>query len=420
MLDPVVERIAIAALSGLAVGFEREWSGHATGPLARFAGLRTFLLLGILGGAAGWLAQSNAEVLAAVLLGGGVAVTVAAYLAASRAGGRAIDGTTEVAALVVLALGTLAGLGFLELASGVTAVIVLALSEKDRLRQLVSRIGGEELHAGLQFAVLALVVLPLLPAGTYGPLGGIRPRSLWSVVLLFSGLNFLGYLARRAAGVERGYGVTGILGGLVSSTAVAFQFSRQSRDDRSLGAGLAIGAVGASVVLLPRVLLISTVLNASVALALLPLLSVPIVAGAVLVVFAFARKWGAGEASPVAHETRSPLRLWSAVKMAIAFQLALMAIALVRTYLGSVGVLASAGLIGLTDLDALTLAMNRLGDSADLVRLGARAIAIGIIANGVLKSVLALSMGRGEYRRLATVGLVVLTLASVVSLWIFW
>lgn len=420
MLDPVVERIAIAALSGLAVGFEREWSGHATGPLARFAGLRTFLLLGILGGAAGWLAQSNAEVLAAVLLGGGVAVTVAAYMAASRAGGRAIDGTTEVAALVVLALGALAGLGFLELASGVTAVIVLALSEKDRLRQLVSRIGGEELHAGLQFAVLALVVLPLLPTGTYGPLGGIRPRALWSVVLLFSGLNFLGYLARRAAGVERGYGVTGILGGLVSSTAVAFQFSRQSRDDESLGAGLAIGAVGASVVLLPRVLLISTVLNASVALALLPLLAVPIVAGAVLVVFAFARNWGAGEASPVAHETRSPLRLWSAIKMAIAFQVALMAIALVRTYLGSAGVLASAGLLGLTDLDALTLAMNRLGDSADLIRLGARAIAIGIIANGVLKSVLALSLGRGEYRRLATVGLVVLTLASVVSLWIFW
>jgi uncharacterized membrane protein (DUF4010 family) len=126
---------------------------------------------------------------------------------------------------------------------------------------------------------MALVVLPLLPPGRYGPLGGIEPRGLWIVVLLFSALNFAGYLARRAVGPERGYGVTGLLGGLVSSTAVTFQFSRLSREERSLAAGLALGVVGASTVLLPRVLVISALLNLDVARALLPFILPPLLAG---------------------------------------------------------------------------------------------------------------------------------------------
>ena len=271
-MDETVARLAVAALGGLAVGLEREWSGHATGPLARFAGLRTFLLIGALGGVAGWLVASGSQTVGAVLLASGSALVVAAYILAARAGGHAIEGTTEVAALMVLALGMLAGMGYLELASGSTAIMVLALSEKARLGRFVARIGEGEMRAALQFAVLALVVLPLLPAGSYGPWGGIEPRGLWIVVLLFSALNFAGYLARGAVGPERGYGVTGLLGGLVSSTAVTFQFSRLSRSDRSIAAGLALGVVGASTVLLPRVLLISALLNVDVARALVLLL----------------------------------------------------------------------------------------------------------------------------------------------------
>mgnify|MGYP001765000866 CR=1 FL=1 len=95
-------------------------------------------------------------------------------------------------------------LGYLDIASGATAVMVLALSEKERLRRWVARIDEGELRAGLQFAVLALVVLPLLPEGRYGPLGGLEPRGLWIIVLLFSALNFAGYVARRVVGPERG------------------------------------------------------------------------------------------------------------------------------------------------------------------------------------------------------------------------
>ncbi|MEW5917711.1 MAG: DUF4010 domain-containing protein, partial [Gemmatimonadota bacterium] len=344
---------------------------------------------------------------------------VSAYFLAARPGGESVEGTTEVAALAVLAVSALAGFGYLVVASGATALIVLALSEKQRLQGLVAKIGATELRAAFQFAVLALVILPLLPDETYGPLGGVRPRALWIVVLIFSGLNFVGYLARKAVGPARGYGVTGILGGIISSTAVSFQFARLSRTESALATGLAIGVVGACTVLIPRVLLLSTVLNPPVAFALLPLVAPVFAVGALVTAAALWRRHGeaGGEADATSH---SPLRFWSAIRMAVAFQISLMAIAFVRDTLGATGVLASAALLGLTDMDALTLSMNRLGTTPDLISLGARAIAVGIIANSVLKLGLVLALGAAPFRLRAGGGLALLTAASVLTLWLLW
>lgn len=422
MTDSIVVRLVVAALAGLAVGLEREWSGHASGPHPRFAGLRTFFLLGTVGGVAGWLASSEstgALAIGVTLVGAGAALVVSAYFNTARPGGSAVEATTEVAALAVLALGALAGFGYVVVASGAAAVIVLALSEKKRLRAAVTRIGEAELRAALQFAVLALVILPLLPDATYGPLGGIRPRALWIVVLIFSGLNFVGYLARKAVGSARGYGVTGLLGGLISSTAVTFQFSRLSRSDEALGTGLALGVVGASTVLVPRIMLFSAVLNHRVALALLPFLGPAFVAGTLITALGLWRQSEVPE-SKNDESIQSPLRFWSAIRMALAFQVSLMAIAFVRDTLGATGVLASAALLGLTDMDALTLSMNRLGSTAELISLAARAISVGVIANSILKIVLVVVLGDGSFRRLAAAGLLVLTLFACASLWLFW
>ena len=164
--------LAIAALGGAAVGLERQWSGHADGPRARFAGLRTFTMLGAVGGFSGWLWKAGVTTPAAILFGGAVAIIAAAYVAASR---QDVDGTTEVAALVVVAAGMLAGIGSVQLASGIIALVTLLLVEKSRLHSLVERIDDVSLRSGVRFAVMALVVLPLLPVGPYGPLGGISP-----------------------------------------------------------------------------------------------------------------------------------------------------------------------------------------------------------------------------------------------------
>jgi uncharacterized membrane protein (DUF4010 family) len=402
----------------LAVGIEREWSGHTVGPGARFAGVRTFLLLGLSGGLAGLLADLGYHALAAVLLAAGGALVVAAYAIVARRGDQeAIDGTTEAAAVAILALGVTAGLGRLGLAAAIGAVIVLALREKGQIHDFVRRIGEVELRAALQFAVLALVILPILPEGPYGPLGGVRPRELWIVVLVVSALNFAGYLARRTIGETRGLMLAGLLGGFISSTAVSLSFARQSRERPFVSNALALGVIAACTVLIPRIMVLTLVLRPSLTMQLAPFLLPPLLVGAAIVAFGMRVPHQEDGGSPQ-PEGRSPLRLGSAILLAVGFQAVLMAMTFVRDQFGVTGVLWSAALLGLTDMDALSLAMSRLAGESGRLALAATAVAVGVLANSLLKSAIVLSVGAGDFRRRAGFGLLALVAATALGLWL--
>jgi uncharacterized membrane protein (DUF4010 family) len=406
-------RLCIAAAIGLAAGLEREWSGHTTGPDARFAGLRTFFLLGVTGGVAGLLVDSAHGSVAAALVVGAAALCVAGYVLAVRRPGATTDGTPETAARGVLALAILAGIGWLSLAAGAGAILVLMLREKERLHWIVRRLDETEFRAGVQFAVLAIVVLPLLPPGPFFGAIAIRPRALWIIVLIFSGLNFIGFIARRTAGPSRGLGITGALGGAVSSTAVTLSFSRQSRTDASVGTGLARGVIAACTVLIPRVILVSAVLNAAVALALLPFLLPAFIAGVALAVIG----WNADSAMPQATTDveANPLRLVAAVRMAIAFQVAMVLIDFARARWGTGGIYTTGAVLGVTDIDALTVSMARVG-AVSSAEIAARAIAIGILMSTLFKMSIALVLGRHAFRRRAAMSLAALAAASAAAL----
>lgn len=416
MIEETAVRLAVAGLVGLAVGLEREWSGHATGPDARFAGVRTFMLLGLIGGLAGWSAAAGHLALAVPLVVGAVALTIAAYVLAVRQSG-SIDGTTEVAALAVISLGAMAGLGHLATASAVTAVMVLALREKQRIQALLPRILEPELRAAFQFAVLALVILPLVPTGPFGPFGGIRPRTLWIVVLLLSGLNFAGYIARRIVGETRGFGIAGALGGIVSSTAVTFAFSQRSRAEPEHGRALGLGVLAACTVLVPRVFAVSTALNPALGVALAPALALPLLLGAV-VVYLLRRRRPEEEGETNHPPVENPLQLGAALRMAVLFQAVLLGLELARDLLGDTGLVGTAALLGLTDMDALTFSMSRMAAESVGIPLAARAILVGLTANTVLKLVVSLTVGAGSFRRVTGVGLAALALATLGGFWL--
>jgi uncharacterized membrane protein (DUF4010 family) len=410
-------RLGVAGLAGLAVGVEREWSGHASGPDARFAGVRTFFLIGALGGIAGWLLDAADPAIAGALILSAGALVVGAYLAAARRGGDAIDGTTEAAALLVLGIGVLAGMGLLRVASGAAAVVVLVLREKTFIHGFLKRIGEQEMRAALQFAVLALVVLPLLPEGPVGPFGGIMPRALWTVVLIFTGLNFAGYLARRALGDSRGFQVMGALGGLLSSTAVTLNFARISRHQPASADALSVGTVAACTVLILRLLVVILVLNS----ALLPALSVglaPVLVMGTILVLLKLRSPSKPTGKEESSESKNPLQLLSAIQMAVAFQVVLSLLGVLNARFGEKGVLASAAVLGLTDMDALTFGMSRLGQSPSLVVTAARAIVLGVTVNSAFKSGLAFVLGSGEYRKAVVPRLLLLTASGAVGFWL--
>lgn len=408
-----IVRLLIATLGGTAVGVERQWSGHAEGPEARFAGIRTFTMLGAVGGFTGWLWAAGITAPAAILLGGAVAIVAAGYVAASR---QDVDGTTEVAALVVLAAGVFAGTGSVRLASGIIALLTLLLVEKSRLHSLVRRIDDVGLRAGVRFAVMALVVLPLLPAGPYGPLGGIRPRELWALVIFFSGLSFAGYLARRLVGAGHGYLVTGVLGGIVSSTNVTFTFARTSRTDLVMDRALAFGAVAANAMLYPRVLVATAILNPAVVPLLVPYLAAPALVAALTAVAGARRSTQARGAPDVSLD--NPLQLAGALQMAVLFQGVLMAVHIARQWWGASGVFTSAAVLGLSDVDALTVSMARGAASTISPAMAATAIAVGITANTGMKLGLALFFGSRRFRLIAggALALMLVALGSALAL----
>jgi uncharacterized membrane protein (DUF4010 family) len=408
-------RVAIATLIGLAVGLERQWSGHATGPLARFAGLRTFLLLGLLGGGAGVLLDLGHAAVAAAIVAVTGLFAVVAYVMAVRRPEASADGTTEAAALVVLALGALSGIGFLGLAAGAGALTVFALSEKARLHWMVGRVDERELRAALQFAVLALVVLPLLPEGPYLGALEFRPRLLWALVLVFSGLNFAGYIARRAIGPDRGYGVAGALGGLVSSTAVTLTFSRHSRVESPMSASLARGILAACTVMVVRVITMTAALALPVAEELLPMLLPAALVGAIVVAVSWRNEEKGSE--PAEPSSGNPLRLWSAMKMAALFQAGITAIALVSAAAGDLGLFVTGVLLGVTDVDALTVSMTRSVANVS-AETAARVIAVGVLADTVFKLGLSAALGAAPLRTRTVPGLALLAAACGVGLWL--
>ena len=407
-------RLAVAALGGLAVGIEREWSVKRGHHAPHFAGTRTFLLLGLLGALGAELVRAGFGAVAAAIVVAASALVVVAYLLTARR--EDVGGTTEVAALIVLAGGAVAGMGRLTVASGLFAATTLVLAEKSRFHSFVEKIESHELMAAARFSVLALVIFPLLPEGPLGPAPGLRPRELWMFALIFSGVSFVSFLAMRFIGLRRGYGVAGLLGGLVSSTAVTLNFSRESRRHPQLGPLLGAGTIAASTVLPLRVILLMMLLNPAVGLYAIPLLLPPFIAGFCVSAVMLGRRRPHAMKAPTPG---NPLRFGAAIQMAAGFQIVLYLVDAAVQRFGASSMLASAALVGLTDVDALLYSMIKWGGAQTQALLAAQALAVAVIANTLFKIGAAMTIGRGSFRPVTATGLLVISAAGAAALWLW-
>jgi uncharacterized membrane protein (DUF4010 family) len=316
---------------------------------------------------------------------------------------------------MVLAAGFLSGIGHTGLSSGLIAVTVLLLMEKTRLHGWVQRLDDAEFRSGVRFAVMAAVVLPLLPVGPYGPGPGVKPRELWMVVLLITGLEFAGYIAQRRVGNRYGYTLAGALGGLISSTAVTLGYARLSRSQPASAVALASGAIAANATLLPRVALTALVINPALGQRVGLLFLVPL---AVIVSLLFLTLHRVGEGGGETYGTRNPMNVFPALQLAGIYQLAIYGIHFVATRLGAAGLLVLGVLLGVTDIDALTISVarqNGLADAVDPAVLPS-VIVVGALGTSLFKLGVALAVGRGAYRVRVGIALAALSLALAAML----
>lgn len=348
-----VRRLAAAVLLGALVGLQRELTR------SRLGGVRTFPLVGLVGFLCGMLAEGSPLTIAA----GVVAVlglTVVGNLRAPHDDHKGI--TTEAALLATFLIGAWCALGSLAVAVIAGATVAVLLQFKPELHGMVHRLSEEDAREIMRFAVLAMIVLPILPDKAYGPMNTLNPYEAWLMVVLVVGLNLAGYIAHKFVGARGGVAAAGVLGGLVSSTATTFGYARLAAREPK------VAPVSAAVILLacatvyPRQLVeIGVAAPALLQEAAPPLLLAALVGAAgALWVFASAR---GGEADRV--EPKNPGSLAAALGFGVLFALVGLALALARREVeGSEWAVAAVS--GITDVDAVTLSSARLAASGSL------------------------------------------------------
>jgi uncharacterized membrane protein (DUF4010 family) len=393
-----VWNFATALLIGALLGIERERHKREHDEQT-IGGLRTFILFTLIGALGGWLTNvlGSPWILAAAVLAA-LAPVIAGYVISARTDPDALGLTTELAAIAACLLGAMTTLGYRELAVGLGVTVAAVLAYKQPLHGLVQRLDREDVYAGLRLLIATFIVLPLLPDRPVDPWGALNPRSLWMLVLLISGLSLIGYVATRLLGAHRGIPLTGLTGGLVSSTAVTLAFAKQSRESVYAAAApeLASGILLAWTVMFLRVLVMVLVVNR----ALLADLTAPMAAmAAVTLGFAWylrSRNGPAGRVDGV--PLKNPFSLTAAAKFAAFFALVLLVVRMVQVYAPEHGVYFVAALAGTTDVDAITLSMAeyaRTGSST----VAAQAIVIAAFANTVVKAGMTAALASAALRK---------------------
>jgi len=409
-------RFGAALLIGLLVGLQREYSHLEEQEQERiFGGVRTFALLGLLGCTAAFIAARADSVLAfLVVVGIAGGLIMISYAVTARQG--SIGMTTEAAALMTLLAGALCYWGALELAAalGVSMTVLLAL--KLQTRRLVRNITQADVYATLTFAVIALVILPVLPRTSYGPppFDVLVPYKIWLMVIFISGISFLGYVLIKVVGARRGVGLTGLLGGLASSTAVTLSFAQRSRGIRGLARPFAMAILLAWSVMFVRVMVEVAVINQP----LLQIVWIPLTAALAVSMSYCVYLYYSQSADKLEEEDRfkNPFELGPALTFGLLYAGILLVANAARLYLGDTGVYISSIASGLADVDAITLSMAELSRAGGGVELqtAARAIVLAVVSNTLVKGGIVLTMGSVLLRKAILPGLLA-TLATAVG-----
>lgn len=406
-LAVLFQKGAVSLLVGALVGIERERAKEEHQRL--FAGIRTFPLIALLGFLSGLLGTAVAPWVLGVFSSGFIVMVVVSYYLEGRTG--ALGATTEVAAIIVFVLGVLIHHEFYIVAIAASVVLTLFLSLKGPLQELIVHVQPEDIYATLKFAIITAIVLPILPNTTMGPLDVLNPRQIWYMVVLIAGISFAGYVLVKVFGSKKGLTLTGMMGGLVSSTAVTLSFSQKSREAPELGKTFASAIVLACSIMFPRILVEVAVVNRSLLAFIWPFIAILTVSGvgaSMLLLF------GKKRDTVTEVDLKNPFELLSAIKFGLVFALIIFVSKAAQMYLGDSGVYLAAALAGLTDVDAITLSMANLSKSTLSESTASVAILIAVVVNTIVKASIAFSLGAAALRRYTLPGFGIVLLTGMV------
>ena len=406
-------RFGVALAIGFLVGLQREYAKGGGAGKEIFAGERTLALMGLVGCTAAMVADvlDSPWAFIGIFLAQSGLIVIAHFVDARRG---KVGLTTEVAALMTTLAGALCYWDYLPLAVALAVTTTVLLSLKVEMDKFIRRITREDIYATLKFAVITAIVLPVLPnreVVNTSPFDVLNPHKIWLMVVFISGISFLGYVLVKIVGSRHGIGLTGLLGGLVSSTAVTLSFSQRSQRQSGLAKPFALAIMVSWTVMFSRVVVEVAALNVS----LLGVLWLPMAASAAagllycIYLYFSQRTNEAGEV-----QVSNPFELGPAIKFGLLYAVILLVSKTAQMYLGPTGLYFSSVLSGLADVDAITLSVAELSRAGGLeLSTGARAIVLAAMSNTVVKGGIVLSGGSRALRLALLPGFVLMLVAGV-------
>jgi uncharacterized membrane protein (DUF4010 family) len=393
-----LEAFATALGIGLLVGMERERRPDSA------AGLRTFALVAMLGCLFALLTEKTGGpwMLVVGLLVISVAMVASNFSAQQEEKFRGF--TSEAAIIITYGLGAAVWFGYATLAVMLAITTTVLLYFKAELRDISEKMTPKDINSILQFAVLSLVILPILPSQDYGPYNALNPRQIWWMVVLISGLALAGYLALRIVGARHGAALLGIFGGLASSTATTMMFSRHARELGHLVRMAAIVILIANVMVMIRLGLVSSVVAPALINQIAIVFACGIVPGVVMSLYGWKILNAAGDL-PL-PEVKNPTELKTAISFGLLYAVVLLASAWLQDIAGNKGLYIVALASGLTDADASVLSTLRMFN-LEKISSGEAVIAVtlALMANLVFKIGLVITIGGSKLARHALPGL---------------
>jgi len=410
-------RFVVALGIGIFIGIQRE-SAYDEPEGKLFAGVRTFSLISL----AGYVAALMADQLASALPFVGVLLVFGVLLALSYhrdvlAGKPGM--TTEMATVLTFSIGAVCYWNLILLAAALGVALMALLSLKPQFRTLAHTITHEDIYATLKFAVISIIVLPILPNRNFGPppFDVFNPYKIWLMVVFISGISFLGYVMIKIIGAQRGIGLTGLLGGIASSTAVTLSFSQRSRTNPELARPFSLAIIVAWTVMFVRVLVVVFALNAALAYRLLLPMMVSLAAGLIYCGYLYLRQ-RTYEKEDLTFV--NPFELGPALRFGVLYTAILLISTAARVLFGNIGIYISSFVSGLVGVDAIALSM------VDLVRgttnldltVAARAITIAAMSNTLFKGIFALANGSPALRRALWPGMALMVAVGIVVVFV--
>ncbi len=394
MIDLLIfQRIIAALFLGALIGLEREYSSHKQKG-KDFAGIRTFPLIALFGSLCAFLGD---KISPWMLVSGTIIIGVfiiIAYFVTSRYSVKQIGMTSEIAALLTFVIGVLCYYNELNFAIILTIIMAIILFARSFLHQFAQKISSQEMSDTLKFAVIAFIILPLLPNQAYGPHEIFNPYIIWLRVVFISGISFVGYIAMKWFG-EKGILIAGLLGGLVSSTAVTTSFAQRSSKERSIYRALVLGVVLANGVMLSRVLIVIFAINKSLFWKVLPANLVLILITAVVGY----SLWRKAKDVKGNIDLKSPFTLGPALKFGAFFAFILAIVKVAEVYFHSSGVYIVSLISGFADVDAITISLSQLSKTTLPLETAMIGVLIAVLTNVAVKGGIAYFFGGKEFRR---------------------